>query len=127
MSQIILSINAGSSSLKVSVYKSNSPEPVQLAEAQIDGLTAPPAKIKYSRGDVKIKGEEVSGVNDQGTAFRQILDHLLSDDGLPEVQDKESIKFACHRVVHGGDFSDSQLISRDIFKILERLSDLAPL
>ncbi|KAF2100930.1 acetate kinase [Rhizodiscina lignyota] len=127
MSEIILSINAGSSSLKVSVYKSTSPNPIQLAEAQIDGLTAPPAKLKYNRGDVRIKGEDVTDVHDQGSAFKDLLDRFLNDDGLPEVKDKESIKFASHRVVHGGDFSEAQIINKDTYGKLEELSDLAPL
>ena len=76
--KIILSINAGSSSVKVSVYSFQAPnsDPHELAEVQVDGLTAPPPTLKYERGNHKIKGEEVKGVKNQEDAFRFILEQL---------------------------------------------------
>ncbi|KAF2106913.1 Acetokinase family-domain-containing protein [Lophiotrema nucula] len=132
MPEIILSINAGSSSVKISVYKSPNhatPDstPIQLAEASIEGLTAPPATLKYSRGDKSIKGEEIQDIKSQEDAFRYILDHLTKDDGLPELARHEDIHFACHRVVHGGDYPHSQVIDKETFHHIEELSDLAPL
>ncbi|KAF2477618.1 acetate kinase [Lindgomyces ingoldianus] len=128
MPEIILSINAGSSSVKISVYKANeSSNPVQLAEAVIEGLTAPPATLKYERGDEKIKGRELENMNSQEDAFRFILDHLTQDKGLPELSKKEDIHFTCHRVVHGGDYPRSQVIDEDTYHHIEALSDLAPL
>lgn len=49
--KIILSINAGSSSVKISVYRvaSLNANPAQLAEAQISGLTALPPQLSYTR------------------------------------------------------------------------------
>jgi acetate kinase len=113
MPEIILSINAGSSSVKISVYKTPEDDsliPTQLAEATVEGLTAPPAKFKYERGDEKIKGKELEGVSSQEDGFRYILDHLTKDEGLPELNKKEDIHFTCHRVVHGGDYPRSQVI-----------------
>ena len=130
MPEIILSINAGSSSVKISVYKT--PEdgtnvPKQLAEASVDGLTAPPAKLRYSRGDEKIKGKELKGISSQKDAFSYILDHLTNDEGLVELNNKEDIHFTCHRVVHGGDYPRSQVIDQETYHHIEELSDLAPL
>lgn len=130
MPEIILSINAGSSSVKISVYKT--PEdgtdvPKQLAEASVDGLTAPPAKLKYSRGDEVIKGRELEGIASQEDAFNYILDYLTKDKGLPELNNKEDIHFTCHRVVHGGDYPRSQVIDTETYHHIEELSDLAPL
>ena len=130
MPEIILSINAGSSSVKISVYKT--PEdgaevPKQLAEASVDGLTAPPAKLKYNRGDESIKGKELEGISSQKDAFEYILDHLTKDEGLPELNNKEDIHFTCHRVVHGGDYPRSQVIDKETYHHIEELSDLAPL
>jgi acetate kinase len=119
MPEIILSINAGSSSVKISVYKTptdDSQVPTQLAEATIEGLTAPPAKLKYSRGDQNIKGKELDKIETQEDAFRYILDHLTND-----------IHFTCHRVVHGGDFPKAQIIDKETYHHIEALSDLAPL
>jgi len=130
MSKIILSINAGSSSVKVSVYStsSRSQDPKQLAEAQIDGLTAPPPTLKYERGDKKIKGQKIGEkVESQEGAFRWILEHLEKDEGLPELKRKEDIGFACHRVVHGGDYSRPKVVNEDVYRHVEELSELAPL
>ncbi|KAJ4363539.1 hypothetical protein N0V83_009835 [Neocucurbitaria cava] len=130
MPEIILSINAGSSSVKISVYKTpedNSHVPTQLAEATIEGLTAPPARLKYERGDEKIKGKELENVKSQEDGFRYILDHLTKDKGLPELAQKEDIRFTCHRVVHGGDYPRSQVIDQETYHHIEELSDLAPL
>ncbi|KAJ4358853.1 hypothetical protein N0V95_002706 [Ascochyta clinopodiicola] len=130
MPEIILSINAGSSSVKISVYKTpedGSSTPIQLAEASIEGLTAPPAKLKYTRGDEQIKGKELKDITSQEDAFRHILDHLTQDEGLPELNKKEDIHFTCHRVVHGGDYPRSQVIDSATYHHIEELSDLAPL
>lgn len=129
MPRIILSINAGSSSVKVSVYEANgnSDTPNQLAEAQVEGLTAPPSRLKYERGGEKVKGEELDGINTQEDAFRYILDNLTKDNDLPQLNQKEDIKFTCHRVVHGGDYPKAQIIDEDTYHHIETLSDLAPL
>jgi acetate kinase len=132
MPEIILSVNAGSSSVKVSVFASPSKtntsliHPIQLAEATIEGLTAPPAKLKYSRGDEKTK-KELGDIKTQAEAFKYILDHLTQDEGLPELAKKEDIRFTCHRVVHGGDYPNAQVIDQDTYSRIAELSDLAPL
>lgn len=127
--EIILSINAGSSSVKISVYKAekSSSTPTQLAEVTVEGLTAPPAKLKYSRGDQKIKGQQLSNIDSQEDAFKYILEHLQKDDGLPELSKVEDIHFSCHRVVHGGDYPRAQIIDKETYHHIEELSDLAPL
>jgi acetate kinase len=130
MPEIILSINAGSSSVKISVYKTPEDDaevPKQLSEASVDGLTAPPAKLKYARGDETIKGKELEGISSQKDAFEYVLDHLTKDEGLPELNNKEDIHFTCHRVVHGGDYPRSQVIDKETYHHIEELSDLAPL
>lgn len=129
MGKLILAINAGSSSVKVSVYKGSSKdvEPPMLADISVAGLTAPPATLTYKRGDESIKGKEIDGVDSQESAFEYVLEHLLNDDGLPELKQKEDIEFACHRIVHGGDYDHAVRIDRDTYHHLEALSDLAPL
>lgn len=130
MPEIILSINAGSSSVKISVYKSPpkpGDDPIQLAEASVEGLTAPPAKLKYERGNEKVRGRDLEGIKSQEDAFHFILDYLTKDKGLPELNKKEDIHFTCHRVVHGGDYQRSQVIDKETYHHIEELSDLAPL
>lgn len=125
----ILSINSGSSSVKVSVYKTRAPQqpPVQLADVEIAGLTAPPAALTYERGSQKVKNEEVEGVKSQEDAFDYILSHLVNDSGLSEISSKDDISHTCHRVVHGGDYPDAHVIDSETYHHLEDLTDLAPL
>ncbi|KAH9827716.1 acetate kinase, partial [Teratosphaeria destructans] len=130
MGKVILAINAGSSSVKVSVftYTPHDPSPHQLAEIQVAGLTAPPATLKYNRGSHRIKDQPLSSdVNSQQSAYEHILHHLTSDPDLPALQHPDDIDFACHRVVHGGDYDKPVRIDKDTYHHLEALSALAPL
>jgi len=130
MGKVILSVNAGSSSVKISVYSAElGGAPVQLAEAQVSGLTAPPATLSYARDGKKIKRGRELGVKavSQRDAFGSLLETLIQDPDLTQVTSKDDIGMVCHRIVHGGDYSASQLISEDTYHHLENLNDLAPL
>ncbi|EHK40607.1 uncharacterized protein TrAtP1_003923 [Trichoderma atroviride] len=127
---VILAINAGSSSVKISVYLADKGKaPRQIAESQVDGLTAPPAQLKYSRADETIiKGKNVdTAVNSQDDAFALLLKTLVDDAELKEIGSKSDVSIACHRIVHGGDYGEAQIITPDTYHHLEALSDLAPL
>ena len=129
--KVILAINAGSSSVKVSVFLADKDgSPRQIADSQVSGLTAPPAKLSYQRqsGDVVHDKKEVGdSVQSQGDAFKLLLKTLIDDSDLHEIKSKDDIFIACHRIVHGGDFDDAKIIANDTYHELERLSDLAPL
>lgn len=129
MGAIIISINSGSSSVKISIYKSGEQGkyPTQLADSQIYGLTAPPARLSYKRGTEEIKGQEVEGVETNEAACEFILEHIVHDKGLSEISSREDITHACHRVVHGGDYPAAHIIDEDTYHHLEDLTDLAPL
>ncbi|OJD18149.1 acetate kinase [Emergomyces pasteurianus Ep9510] len=127
MAQAILSVNAGSSSVKVNVYKLGKPL-VKLASAQVAGLTAPPCTFKYSRGLSREKTEEIQeGIASPQEAFKYLLGHFLSDPGLHEVASKDDFAYLCHRVVHGGDFEKEAVITEDAYDYLQALKALAPL
>jgi acetate kinase len=128
--KIILSVNAGSSSVKISVYSaSQTQDPTQIAELQVSGLTAPPPTLDYSRrGETVIKRREVKDkVDSQDDAFELLLKTLTDDPELAEISRREDISIVCHRIVHGGDFASSQVISPETYSNLEALNDLAPL
>ncbi|KAL2019241.1 hypothetical protein VTK56DRAFT_9968 [Thermocarpiscus australiensis] len=128
--KIILAVNAGSSSVKISVYSAAfGQSPAQIAESQVSGLTAPPATLKYSRGgQVVIENREVNErVKNQQDAFNLLLETLIEDGDLPHIKRKEDIGIVCHRIVHGGDYTKPQLISDGTYHHLEALNDLAPL
>ncbi|KAH8663166.1 acetate kinase-like protein [Tricladium varicosporioides] len=125
MSKIILSINAGSSSVKISIYKaSEGQEPEEVAETQIDGLTAPPPQLKYTRGSETIcKDKKLSEkIASQKEAFNYMLDQLINDKEFSFINKKEDIAIACHRVVHGGDYDRPKIINEDTYHHLEELT-----
>ncbi|KAE9566968.1 putative acetate kinase [Colletotrichum fructicola] len=128
--KIILAINAGSSSVKISVYAAEPKQPPrQLAETSVSGLTAPPAQISYTRADVEVKKDEKlqDKVATQDDAFKVLLKTLIDDPELSQIKGKDDIALTCHRIVHGGDYPCSQVITSDTYHHLEELSDLAPL
>lgn len=130
MDRIILSINAGSSSVKVSVFSAQPGQvPRELAETQLDGLTAPPVQLKYTRGSQSIyKNKKIDQeIKTQEEAFQFLLDELTDDKELTAISKKEDITLACHRVVHGGDYSEAKFINDHTYHYLEHLADLAPL
>jgi acetate kinase len=76
MGKIILSVNAGSSSVKISVYSAESgSSPKQLAETQIDGLTSPPPQLKYLRGEETVaKDKKIDQkIESQDEAFKSVI------------------------------------------------------
>ena len=128
--KVILSVNAGSSSVKVSVYTAQLGEaPVEIAEGSLSGLTAPPPTIDYSRRGKKITkdGDVRDKADTQRDAFDVLMKTFINDEDLPELSSKDDIGIVCHRIVHGGDFSRPQLISDSTYTQLENLNDLAPL
>ncbi|CAI6334402.1 unnamed protein product [Periconia digitata] len=129
--EIILSVNAGSSSVKISVFKApedkTTTTPTQLAEAVISGLTAPPASLKYTRGTHRTNSQDLPSITSQEAAFHHILTHLTTDAALPELARTKDIRYVCHRVVHGGNYPRSQVIDSSTLHHIEALSDLAPL
>lgn len=135
MKKVILSINAGSSSVKISVYTAEAHcRPTKHAEAQISGLTSPPAKLSYIREGVTVaKDQDLSDDkklkdSTQDSAFRAILATLIDDSDLSQVSKKEDIAIVCHRIVHGGNFRSAQIIDdAATYHRLEELNDLAPL
>lgn len=131
MPEVILSINAGSSSVKVSVYTfepSSTSPPTPIASISIAGLTAPPVSLTYSRGSTSVaKDKQLENISNAQDAFKAILEHLTSDQDLSQLSHPDDIAFACHRIVHGGTYAKPTRIDSDTYHHLESLSALAPL
>ena len=141
--KIVLSINAGSSSVKISVYAVDALRalPRQLAEAQVNGLTAPPPLVDYHRGgtvvykdkkvnDIRISDDEKDGdikFESQDDAFALLLRLLVGDKALTEISSLDDIAIVTHRIVHGGDYTAPQIVSGGTYSEIEKLNDLAPL
>ncbi|WP_353948128.1 acetate kinase [Sporolactobacillus sp. Y61] len=118
---LILAINAGSSSLKF-----------QLLDMPAEKLVTKGAVERIGLSDsiftISVKGEkkkEVTSIPDHEEAVRKLLEKLTS---LHIIQSLKEIEGVGHRVVHGGeDFDDSALVTDEVIKKIENLSDLAPL
>jgi acetate kinase len=127
MPQLVLSINAGSSSLKCSLCRAfhDANDLKLLAKAEISAINQPPATLKYSRNEEK-NTSELGDVKDHKQAFEYVLKAFLLDDQV-DLRSKDDIDYACHRVVQGGGFTKNQLITKETFHKIEALSDLASL
>ncbi len=130
MSKIILCCNAGSSSIKISVYKASlGQKPEQLAEVSVDGITAPPPDMKYVRGDEEVyKGKKLdSTVHSQLTAFKYVLELLFKDDEVANLNSWADVAIVNHRIVPGGDFTGPVIITKETYKQISDLAKLSPL
>jgi len=128
--RLILSVNAGSSSIKLSLYSASfGSTPVLLVKSSVSGLTSPPAKFSYSNDANRVHNVEnrvCVEVTDQSSALELFLKHLGRDESLKE-HGTGDIQLVVHRIVHGGLFRDSVVLSKETIREIEHLTDLAPL
>jgi acetate kinase len=113
-SPVILSINAGSSSLKTTLFveeeaESGSKGLRRLASAEISSINSPPARLKYLRGISK-DTRDVGDVQDHKQAFEHVLNAFIEDTEIKEVSSKDDIDYTAHRVVQGGNFEEKSVI-----------------
>ena len=117
----ILSVNAGSSSLKFQLYKM--PE----EEVLISGLMER-IGIGNSFYTIKVNGEKINKeveLESHAKAFSVLVEELKS---IYVVDSLDEIKGIGHRVVQGGDYFDKTVIFDDeVLAKIDELSTLAPL
>ncbi|MDO4663252.1 MAG: acetate kinase [Erysipelotrichaceae bacterium] len=118
---IVMSVNAGSSSLKFQVYEM--PEEKVLAKGLVE-------RIGLTDGvfTIKINGEKFSETTDipnHEVAVQMLIDNLLKHHVVSDLAD---IKAVGHRLVHGGEFyADSVVATADAVAKVEECIPLAPL
>lgn len=117
----IISINAGSSSLKFQLY--TMPEETVLISGLFERIGLDKASYTLKLNDQKIKAEvELKNHDD---AVDILLDKLIE---LNVIEKYEDIAAVGHRVVHGGSvYSESVLLTEESINEIDKLSDLAPL
>ncbi|TGB04054.1 acetate kinase [Halobacillus salinus] len=121
MSNKILAINAGSSSLKFQLIEM--PEETVITKGLVERIGLDDAVFTIEVNDEKDK--TVTDIPDHGKAVTMLLDKLTAN-GIIESLDE--INGVGHRVVHGGErFSESVLITDEVIQEIEEVSDLAPL
>ncbi|OXV05978.1 hypothetical protein Egran_06252 [Elaphomyces granulatus] len=126
MPKTLLSVNAGSSSVKITFYRFERP-PKAIADAQVTGITSSPQTFKYKRGSRETKEQIDESINSPQDAFKFLLERCFSDPELSEAASTEDIAYVCHRVVHGGDYSDAVEINEETYHHLTKIENLAPL
>lgn len=117
----ILSVNAGSSSLKFTLFEM--PEEKELISGVFERIG-----IENSFYTIKLNGEKIKkeDVLANHTDAVKILTQELLDNNI--VEDLSEIKAIGHRMVHGGEkYASSVLLTDEVIKTVEELSDLAPL
>ena len=117
----LLSVNAGSSSLKFRVYEM--PEEKLLMKGMFERIGLEGSCYSIRIGEDKIQKE--ANIKSHKDAVNILLEELLNQK---VVKDLSEIKAVGHRVVHGGNFySHSVKVSARALIEIEELADLAPL
>ncbi|MBY6200604.1 acetate/propionate family kinase [Maritalea mobilis] len=118
MSRAILTLNAGSSSIKFGLYREGD-DPVEEARGQVDGI-GPDAALVLDAGEGETRAA-VAAPDHQAalTAIIAALKPLLAGDEIAGIG---------HRLVHGGPYLDGpRHLDDDLIAYLKTLSPLAPL
>jgi acetate kinase len=116
----ILVCNAGSSSLKFSLFDTE--DEVLLADGAIDWLRKP-AQLVFRAANRPELREELK-VKKHADAVARILDDLQTADLLGP----DELQAVGHRVVHGGDrYTSAVQIDEEVKRTIKELTELAPL
>lgn len=117
----VLSVNAGSSTLKFRLYEM--PEEEVLMKGTMDRIGMDGSNLSIRIGEEKI-GKDVE-MSDHQDAVNVLLKELI-DQGVIESLDE--IEAVGHRIVHGGNLYSSSVVMTDrVIHEIENISDLAPL
>lgn len=121
MNEKYLVINAGSSSLKLSLY--NMPENEEIVNCYVERIGN-----KDSFYTLKFNGQKEESkkeINNHTEAVQVIIKELLRKNFLSDISE---IKGVGHRVLHGGEkYSDSVIITEDVINDIVDLTKLGPL
>ncbi len=117
----IISINAGSSSLKFSLFNMENEE--LLISGTFERIGVGGSFVTFKLNGEKIKKE--IELNNHKEAVEVLLKELVE---LKVIKSLDEIDAVGHRLVHGGDvYSKSVIIDDDVLKTVDELSILAPL
>ena len=119
----ILVCNAGSSSLKFSFFDAE--DEVLLADGGIDWIKKP-TRLVFRRADQPEVREELK-LEKHTDAVARIFDDLQAGPS-PVLPSVEELRAVGHRVVHGGErYTSAVLITAEVKRAIEELTELAPL
>ncbi|GGA82193.1 acetate kinase [Ornithinibacillus halotolerans] len=117
----VLAINAGSSSLKFQLIQM--PAETVVAKGLVERIGLPESIFTIEINENKDK--TTTNIPNHEVAVEMLL-AKLTQSGV--IQSLEEIDAVGHRVVHGGEkFNDSVLVTDEVIKEIEEVSELAPL
>ena len=120
----ILVLNCGSSSIKYALYNMDDNSVMTSGGAERVGLDGAFVKVKLANGEKKQIMHDIPE-HTEGVKF---IFSLLTDPEIGVIKSLSEIDAVGHRMVHGGEkFSQSVLITPEVIKAGEEVSDLAPL
>lgn len=121
MTARLLTINTGSSSLKVAVYRIDSDERLELAaQANRIGLSGGRLRIRDAQGTTLL--DQHGDLSSHDAALEAFFDWLRREDR------DDSLAAVGHRIVHGGSrYSEPQLITDDLIAALLDLVVIDPM
>ena len=117
----IISINAGSSSLKYSLFNMDDESVISSGNFQRIGIDGSFYTIKYNGNEIS---EEVE-LSNHTDAVKILFDKLIS---MGVIKSLEEIDGVGHRVVHGGSkYSSSVVIDDEVIQDIDKCREFAPL
>jgi len=117
----IMSVNAGSSSLKFKLF--DMPEEKVICKGIFERIGQSMGNFEFENGDKEIELEKA--FSDHAVAVEYLLEFLIKEGVVSSL---EEIKGVGHRVVHGGEkFAESTVITDEVIRTIEEVSELAPL
>jgi len=124
MKDLILVINAGSSSIKFQLFETTAADPVMLYKGLIDGIYVDPKFVAKDANDKKLTDEKLPA--ELPKSHDSALRHLLA--WMQPHLEGRKIAAIGHRVLHGGTvYSKPVLVTPEVFAKLEEFIPLGPL
>ena len=115
----IMSINAGSSSLKFSLFDMANEEVLISGLFERIGIEGSCYTLKYKGDKIKVETE----LPDHAVAVKILIEKLLELQVISNIEEIEG-----HRIVHGGDkYTESVMVTDEVVDDIIRFSDFAPL
>ncbi len=120
----ILVLNCGSSSIKYALYNMDDKSVMTSGGAERVGLDGAFVKVKLANGEKK----QIMHDMPEHTEGVKFIFSLLTDPEIGVIKSLKEIDAVGHRMVHGGEkFAQSVVITPEVIKAFEEVSDLAPL
>lgn len=118
----ILVVNCGSSSIKYKLYDMTSHEVMATGGVEKVGLEGAFLKVKLADGSKVIEAPIPS--HDKGI---ELVFKVLVDPEIGALSSLDELDAVGHRIVHGGEFTKSMLLTDEVLEKWKTYTDLAPL